>query len=135
VFFYKIFITNNSSSSSIRSRTALKLGEWLQNSLRIHNFFESVFILELAVRIVDTMKVIFPSNLSKMFFLGAILSHVLNTCLSKERRDHFLRVRSVYFYVEILVDSNGRNPISSKYIHFYHSFVHLLKAKSDHTVL
>lgn len=81
---HELLTAKDRTSCSVRGWTALKFGQWIMNLSRLHDLVKSILISELTVRIVYTVLVIFPGDLSEVLCLGTILFHVFSSCISKE---------------------------------------------------
>jgi len=95
----EFFIADYSTSSSIRSRTALELGERRMYHLSLLNLLQRVLISELAIGIVHTVKMILPCNFGKVFWFGSKLFDMLPASVPKELRSERALGSSIKFLI------------------------------------
>lgn len=133
VMFHDVgFTADNSSGSTIRSRTALKFSERFRNFRRCQDLFNSVKISELRVGVVNTVSMVLLSNFSEVLKLSSILFHVFFTSITKHLRGH----RSFSESTDLNVLKNKTLERISSVIEesFKRASEHFFKTKSKNTV-
>ena len=83
---YKFLGNKDGGCGSIGSGAALQFGERRIYSCGVHDLLESVLVFELAVWVVYAMSVVLFCDFGEVVGLGAILFHVLSTCVAEQVR-------------------------------------------------
>lgn len=84
MFFDKFLTANDCSSGSIAGWTALEFGENSVNFGAFEDIFKAVSLLELRVRVVETVFMIFGCNFCEMLGLGSEKFHMFEAGISEQ---------------------------------------------------